>query len=106
MLLTIAVTPPDTLLDPLGVPRQVEVHNQRAELQIHAFRGGFGSNEDGGFVAKMVYDCGFHVDGTRAGDAIRSLIFCYPSFVHSRVMRIPICTVDRSDLSLVTVRGE
>jgi hypothetical protein len=42
MLLPVAVASSDALLDPLRVPGQVVVDDQRAELEVDALGGGFG----------------------------------------------------------------
>jgi len=36
----------NALLHPLRIPRQVIVNQQRAELQVYAFGGGFGGNAE------------------------------------------------------------
>jgi hypothetical protein len=47
VLLAVAMTAADALLDALRVPGQVVVEDQRAELEVDAFGGGFGGQQDG-----------------------------------------------------------
>ena len=46
VLLPVAVAAADALLDALRVPGQVVVDDQRAELQVDAFRRGLGGEQD------------------------------------------------------------
>ena len=46
MLLAVAMATADALLDALGIPGKVVVHDQRAELEIDAFRCGLSSDHN------------------------------------------------------------
>ena len=63
VLLPVAMTTADPLLDPLRVPRQVVVDDQRAELKVHAFRCGFSREQDRRIIPKMLDQGGAHVNG-------------------------------------------
>ena len=54
VLLTVAVAATDPLLDPLRVPGQVEVDDQRAELEVDPFRPGLGRDHDLTLVPEVV----------------------------------------------------
>ena len=64
-LLTVAVAAADALLDALGVPGQVVVDHQIAELQVDALGGGLGGNQNGGVVAEVFHQGGAHVGAGR-----------------------------------------
>ena len=51
--LSVAVASADALLNTLRIPWHIVINHQRAELQVDAFCGGFGGDEDLGFVAKI-----------------------------------------------------
>lgn len=55
--LTVAVAATNALFYALGVPGEVVVDDERAELEVDAFGCGFGGDHDGGFVAEPVNDC-------------------------------------------------
>ena len=67
VLLSVAMAAADALLDALGVPGQVVVDDQRAELEVDAFRGGLGGDQDRRMIAKMLDEGGADVDGARTG---------------------------------------
>ena len=54
VLLPVAMAAADALLDPLRVPGQIVVDDQRAELQVDAFGRGFGCEHDRRVVAEML----------------------------------------------------
>ncbi len=54
MLLAVTVTATNSLFDALRIPRQVVVHDQRAELQVDALGCGFRRQHDGCFVSEML----------------------------------------------------
>ncbi len=68
-LLPVAVAAADTLLDPLGVPGQVVVDDQVAELEVDALSGRLGGNEDRRIVAEVFDQRGPHVGTWCAADA-------------------------------------
>src|SRR6185369_242227 len=49
VLLSVAMTTANALLDPLRIPRQVVIHHQRTELKINSFGARFGRNHDPAF---------------------------------------------------------
>ena len=74
VLLAVAVAAADALLDALGIPRQVVIHDQRAELEVDALRAGFGGDHDAAFLAEIIHKRGAHVGGPGAGDAVGALM--------------------------------
>ena len=73
VLLSVAVAAADALLDALGIPRQVVVHDQGAELQVDAFRPRFGGDHDVALFPEVVHEGGAHVRRARAGDPVGAL---------------------------------
>ena len=67
MFLAIPVAASDALFNALGVPGEVVVDDERAELEVDAFGGGFGGDEDLAIVAEVFKDGGADIDqsGTR-----------------------------------------
>ena len=53
-LLAVAVDAPHALLQPVGVPRDVVVDHQRAELQVDALAGRLGGHHDLGTIPELV----------------------------------------------------
>lgn len=65
VLLSVAMAATDPLLDALRVPRQVVVHDERAELKVDAFRSGLGRDEDRGLLAEVFDDGRLDCDRSR-----------------------------------------
>ena len=103
VLLAVPMAAADALLDPLGIPRQIEVDDQRAELEVDALGGRLRSDQDRGAVAEMLDNGSLHVHGARAGEPIRSLVLGLPSLVDVGVMGLVVRPVDRGDLALIPV---
>ena len=82
VLLAVPVATTDALLDPLRVPRQVVVHHERAELEVHAFRGGLGGNHDRRPLGEFIDQSGTHVGRRGAADALLPLVPLEPILVH------------------------
>ncbi len=80
-LLAVAVAAADALLDALGVPGQVVVDHQIAELQVDALGGGLGGDHDGRLVAEIFHQRGPHVGAGRAGDAVGAGVLLQPALV-------------------------
>lgn len=102
-LLAIAVATTDALLDPLGVPGQVEVDQQRAELKIDAFGTGFGGDQNGFTVPEGIDDGGLHVGALGAGNRVGALVASQPVSVDGLAFRIRVGTVQQRDFSGITV---
>jgi hypothetical protein len=51
------MTPPNSLLDALRIPRKIVVHDKIAELQIDTFRSGLRGDQDRCFIAEMIDQC-------------------------------------------------
>jgi len=75
VLLTVAVTATDALLDPLRIPWQVIVDDERAELQVDAFGRRLGREQDRGFVAEMLNKRRANIDRAGADERPESLFF-------------------------------
>ena len=101
VLLAVAVTAADALLDPLRVPGQVVVDDQRAELQIDAFGGGLGGDHDYRFVAEILDQRSAHVGGLGAGDAIGALVLLQPVLIDRLRLRVVVGAVEQHDFAFV-----
>jgi hypothetical protein len=55
MLLTIPVTPADSLLDALRIPGQIVIDDCVAELKVKPFRAGLGRNEYAGAGSEFMH---------------------------------------------------
>ena len=62
-----------------GIPGQVVVDHQIAELQVDALGGGLGGDHDGGVVAEVLDQGGAHVGAGRAGDAVGAGVLLEPA---------------------------
>ena len=56
VFLAIAMASTYALFNALGVPRQIVVHDQRAELEVYAFRCGFGCQKNSSLITKMFHE--------------------------------------------------
>src|SRR5881394_4576828 len=56
MLLAEAMEPPDALVDLHRVPRQIEIHEAMAELEIASLRAAVGQNQGAPALAKILGD--------------------------------------------------
>jgi len=106
VLLTIAMAAPDALLDALGIPGQIIVHDQRAELQVDALGRGLGSQQDGALVAEVLDERGAHIHGPRARGAPGLAVQLGPGGVDGRRFRPRVRAVEQDDLALVALRLE
>ena len=70
MLLAVAVAAADALLDALGVPRQIVIDDEGAELEVDALGAGLRRDHDAALLAEVVHQGRTHVGGAGAGDAI------------------------------------
>ena len=74
VLLAVAVAAADALLDALRIPRQVVVHDERAELKVDALGAGLGRDHDAAFLAEVVHERRTHVGGAGAGDPVGAFV--------------------------------
>jgi hypothetical protein len=64
-LLAVTMAAADALLHPLRVPRQIEIHQQRAKLQIDALGAGFCRNQNCLVIAAEGIDhSALHIGGS------------------------------------------
>ena len=63
VFLPVAMAAADALFDTLGIPRQVVIHHERAELKVDALRARLRGNHDLSLLAKIVHQRGTHVCG-------------------------------------------
>ena len=89
----------DALLDPLGIPGQVVVDDQGAELEIDALGAGFGGDHDGRFLLEIIHERRPHVGGFRAGDPVRALMPVQPVLINLPGSLVRIRTVEKNDLA-------
>src|SRR3954451_19749197 len=104
MLLAIAMAPPNSLLDSLGVPRQVVVDDQRAELEIDPLRGGLGSDENLSLVPEVLYQTQALVGQPGATEPTQRRIHALPFLVDAVYVRARIRTIEQNDSPSVAVR--
>ncbi len=64
MLLPVTMATAYTLLDSLGIPRKIVVHDQGAELEIDALCSRFRGNHDSAFLAEVVHESRTHISGS------------------------------------------
>ena len=98
MFLTIAMAPPNSLFYALRIPREVVVHHQVAELQVHPLCCGFSRNHNRCVVAEAFHEGGPHVGAGRSADAIRPCVPLYPPTVNCFGKVIGVCAIEQDDL--------
>ena len=74
------MTPTDTLFDSLGIPGQVVVDNQRAELKVDALSGGFRGNHDAGMVMEVFDEGRAAIDIAETRNTPRPCVILAPLF--------------------------
>ena len=99
VLLPVAVAAADALLDPLRVPGQVVVHDQRAELEVDALGCGLGGEQDRGLVAEVLDERRAHVHRARAGGAAGVAVLLDPALVDRGRLRAAVGAVEEHDLA-------
>ena len=67
MLLPQSMHATDALLDPLGIPGQVIVHDERAELEVEPFGAGLGGDQQRPALPEVLDERGAHVGGAAGG---------------------------------------
>ncbi len=103
VFLAVAVATANALLDALGIPRKVEVDDEGAKLHVDALGGGFGGNEDGAVVAKVLDEGGADVDGFGGAGAVGVGIFGEPLLINGFGLRIVVSAVEGDYFSSVAV---
>src|SRR4051812_42507498 len=68
MLLSVSMAASDALFNPLRIPRKIVVDNKRAELQINALSGCFGSDKYFRIFSKMLDYGSTYVDRFAPGN--------------------------------------
>jgi hypothetical protein len=61
VLLPIAMTAADALLDALGIPRQVIIHHEGTELEVDALRPRFRRDHDLTLLTEVIDECRSHI---------------------------------------------
>src|SRR3989344_3151705 len=69
-LLPVTVAASNALFNTLGIPRQIVVDYQVAELQVDALGGGFGRDQNRRLVTEILHQRGAHVGAGRTADVI------------------------------------
>ena len=106
-LLAVAVAASNSLLHPLRVPRQIEIHENRTELKIDALGAGFRRDQDRLFVAAESIDNGrLHIGGFRARNRIGPLMLFEPRPIERLALGIAVGAVHQDDLSRIAVLRE
>src|SRR5690606_20695107 len=95
---------PNALFNPLRIPRQVVIDNQRAELHVDAFSRRFSGDHYAGVILKMLNEGGATVDGSRTGDAPRTGIVLDPFADDTAGIFVSIGTVKQHKLTAVAIR--
>jgi hypothetical protein len=57
MLLPITMTATDALLDTLGIPRQIVIHDEGAKLKVDPLRSCFCGYHDTPFFTEIIHKC-------------------------------------------------
>ena len=94
VFLAIAVAAADALLYALGIPGQVIVDYQGAELQVDAFGGGFRGDHNVGGIPEILYQCVAFIRRGGAADPPGIFVFFHPFFVNPRGFRAGIAAVE------------
>ena len=101
VLLAVAVAAANALFDALGVPWQVVVDDQRAELQVDALGPGLGGDHDAGRFFEMLDQRGAGVGGAGAGDAVGACVAFEPGLVDARGLLAAVGAVEEHGLACV-----
>ena len=96
-LLPVTMAAADALLDPLGVPRQIEVDDKRAELKVDAFSASLGSNHHCAALFEMLNKGCTGVGRARARDLVGALVALDPVRVDSLGTGIVVRAVEQHD---------
>ena len=97
VFLSVAMATTDALFDALRIPREVEVNDQRAELQVDAFGPRLGRDHDRAAFLEMLDQGGTGIGGLRSRDLVRSFVTCQPILVDRLSTRIAIRAIKQHD---------
>src|ERR1035437_11186821 len=100
------MTAADALLDTLRVPGEVVVNDQRAELQVNAFRRRLSGEQDRRFVPEVLDECSAHIHSSRARGTAGVPVLLRPSLVDCIRFRPTVRAVEEHYLSPVAVGVE
>jgi len=101
VLLPVAMAATNALFDALGIPGQVVVDHQGAELQVDTFGCGFGGDHDAALATEVVHQCGAGICCSGAGNSVRTLMLFKPLPVDLPGLRIIIGAIEKHDTVLM-----
>gem|GEM_PF-2460551 len=97
VLLPVTVAATDALFDTLWIPRQVVIDDQRAELEVDAFRACLRGDHDGAALLEVLNQRGAGVSGFGASNAIAAFMPLQPVFVNGLRPGIGVGAVEQHD---------
>jgi len=97
VLLAVAVAATDTLLDPLGIPREIVIHHERAELEIDALGPGLRGNHDMAVLAEVINEGRPHVGRFGARDAVCAGVLLEPGRVNGFRAVVGVRAIEKDD---------
>ena len=106
VFLAVAVAAADALLDALGIPREVVVYDEGAELEIDTLRARLGGDHDGALFAEVIHEGGTHVGGFGAGDAVGADVTIHPAGVNGLGAVVGVGAVEKNDAGTPRTIGE
>jgi hypothetical protein len=106
VFLPVTVASPDPLLDPLRVPREVIVHNERAELQVDALSSSLGCDHQRPALAEIVDERLSHVGRPRTGHPVGAAVAFDPFLVNCARPFVSVRPVEEHDAVAPGAVGE
>ena len=101
MFLAVAMAAADPLFDPLGVPGEIVVDHQRAELKIHSLCCSFRGDQNRGAVAKFFDDRRFDIHRLASRDDIFSFMAFQPLLIDQLGSVILIGTIENDNFPFI-----
>jgi len=106
VFLAVTMATTDALLDALGVPGEIVIYNEGAELKIDALSTCLSGDHDRAFLAEVVHQCGAHVGGFGAGDSVRTIVALQPASVDFLRAIVGVGAVEQDDTGGPGTLGE
>ena len=106
VFLAVTMDSADALFDPLRIPGQVVIDQQRAELEVDTLGSGFGTDENFSRFSEVINKSGFHVGCFGAGNAAAAFVLLQPVLVDALGIQVGVAAVEDGDLVGVAIIGE
>jgi hypothetical protein len=97
VFLAVSMRSANSLLDPLRIPRQIVIYDERAKLKVDSFGSRFGGDHDAAVFAKIINECRPHVRAFGAGYTIGASVSLDPVPINLLGSLVSVRPIEKND---------